>query len=312
MFTLSNYVAENYFSNLLQYPNVIGCGVGFKVRNNKMTRTPALAVFVNKKYSKDCFSKENLIPSNYMGAVTDIVEMPNANLTSFYSKVRPVQMGYAISLNFEIGTAGCIVVKNNATNPLEKLQHYILTCAHLLTYDFLVTNPIGFNAFQPRMDRSSIPNNLIGTVSDIVNVKPTTNTATPVNIADAGLIKVKDSNISIPTITQIGVPNGINTVKVNDKVKFVGATSGVGMGIVLYNNVSINHTFESVLGSFRFEKEIITTRMLNKGDSGAVLLSMDNKILGLGFSTNPEFSYWNSISSVMSELNVTPYFESPV
>lgn len=55
--------------------NVLGVGVGFKVKNGKVTNTRSIIVFVSKKMPEDQLCSVDVIPKTYEGMPVDVVEL---------------------------------------------------------------------------------------------------------------------------------------------------------------------------------------------------------------------------------------------
>lgn len=90
LFDLIKHIIENNYNTLLHYPNVVGIGASFKVIKNIVTSIPSLSIQVSHKCPKDYLTKENLIPSSYYGAITDVIEVKPDQFNSLQFKIRPV------------------------------------------------------------------------------------------------------------------------------------------------------------------------------------------------------------------------------
>ena len=73
-------------------PNVVGVGFGKKYKNGKQTRGNAIHIFVQKKVSKQELSDSDVIPKEYRGIRTDVIEIGEvkAHSVSHKTKRRPV------------------------------------------------------------------------------------------------------------------------------------------------------------------------------------------------------------------------------
>ena len=59
--------------------NVIGVGLGFKYINGKSTEKLCIQVLVNKKINELELDIKNVIPKEYLGVKTDVIEVGSLN-----------------------------------------------------------------------------------------------------------------------------------------------------------------------------------------------------------------------------------------
>ena len=113
----------------------------------------------------------------------------------------------------------------------------------------------------------------------------------------------------------IGIPKGIRDPLVNDRVMIAGKTSGVSLGTVNEIHATVNDVgYGPPLGVCDFTNCIATTLMTHPGDSGSLLVDLNNSDpnntngLGLTFcqdpDPNPLKSYFNDLRSVLRLLDV--------
>jgi hypothetical protein len=69
-------LAARAYQALKKFPNVTGVGLGSRYRGGVPTGEPALAVFVKRKVPRGSLSSGDLIPDQFEGYPTDVVEMP--------------------------------------------------------------------------------------------------------------------------------------------------------------------------------------------------------------------------------------------
>jgi len=68
-------VKQAYETQLLNMPNVVGVGIGYRSRGGMRTKTPALIVMVSKKIPSELLAPSDLIPSEIEGVPVDVQEV---------------------------------------------------------------------------------------------------------------------------------------------------------------------------------------------------------------------------------------------
>lgn len=96
-------ISQNYYKYLMSLKNVTGVGLGYKKINNIDTKEPCIHVLVEKKVDDKYISLNNLIPKNYLGIKTDVIQsgtfkLLSTNLDEYDDikipyKVRPIHGG---------------------------------------------------------------------------------------------------------------------------------------------------------------------------------------------------------------------------
>lgn len=120
------------------------------------------------------------------------------------------------------------------------------------------------------------------------------------NYIDAALIRAEDSVSPWEAAHTI---NATTTARTGWQVQKYGRTSGHSEGEVLARGATIDVDFGSQ-GVARFVDQILTTPMLEAGDSGSVLLSTSGHPCALGFAGSDQVSIWTPINLVLRTLAV--------
>lgn len=125
----------------------------------------------------------------------------------------------------------------------------------------------------------------------------------PINTIDAALARpVKGIPVS-DSIIGLAQPVGIGKVKSGDIVKKSGRSTGITKGKVLLDNgTSRVEGYEGAMADF--SNTIITTPMLDGGDSGSILMNDKNEVVALGFAGSDAISLFTPIQTVMRELGI--------
>lgn len=118
-----------------------------------------------------------------------------------------------------------------------------------------------------------------------------------VNAIDAALVRLDGE-----TFARTHSPE-TTTGRVGWRVQKYGRTSGHSEGEIIGRNTTIDVNFGDQ-GVARFVGQIITTHMLDPGDSGSVLLSTSGHPCGLGFAGSATISIHTPINLVLRTLAV--------
>lgn len=236
---------------LIENPNVVGYGIGYKKIGNKFTDDICPIFFVNKKLPKEKIESNFILPTflkfEDKEFKTDVVV-----LTDFYKlnqygnpkankqRYRPVEMGVSIrSVRSDSndtensGTAGALVRDN-------KGDLYILSAGHVMcnaTND-LVQPEEGLN----RNYLTNTPNDYVGKVTNILG-----GTFDNFDI-DAAIAKVDNAS---PNIVSIGIPNMPLPPIMSLNVQKSGSTTGLTFNSIAYKNVTTFNSFTSNIDSAR-------------------------------------------------------------
>jgi hypothetical protein len=74
-FTRVEQVQAKYGDLLMSYPNVIGLGVGYAMKNGESTDEPALIVLVAGKLGDDYLDDDDILPHEIDGVRVDVQDM---------------------------------------------------------------------------------------------------------------------------------------------------------------------------------------------------------------------------------------------
>jgi hypothetical protein len=231
-------------------------------------------------------------------------------------RVRPAESGYSVGhYKITAGTIGtCVydVLPGGTTGspPAPGLgippRFYILSNNHVLanTNDASIGDPI----LQPGpFDGGTDPADRIATLSRWIplTLEPPTPRSLHRNLVDAALAQGQFHDLD-REIYWIGYTQGWRrkaNVAVGTVVKKAGRTTNFTTGRI----TAINATVDVGYGGgrvARFVDQIITTNMSAGGDSGSLVLSMDNVAVGLLFAGSSVATIANQIENVRSLLRV--------
>lgn len=298
-------VLQENKSGLLRLPNVVGGGVGKRIRNGVVTNEDVIHVFVTTKVDSGQLASNHIVPKQIWSTATsfpiptDVLEVGTIKLVSNQDFTRPIVGGLSISNvnSNSIGTMTGIFRDKSDNQPVFISNNHVIGNSNNANIGDLIRQP-GFN------DDTNFSN--IGVLKRIVELQaqPTTN---HVDGAVASLHSSLNSDYDI-AITNVGVPRSVLLdPPINKLIQKSGRTSEHSLGLILSKHAFISGISYGPNVNYDFDDQILTTNILIAGDSGSLVLSLKNEIIGLGFAASDQVAIINPISYVFQELNIEPY-----
>lgn len=319
---------------MLRLDHVVGLGYGIKEKHGQKTGEKAIVILVDKKLPSEKLRKKDLVPQSLGDYKTDVIEVGELNFLQLRTnRMRPAQPGVSIGhYKISAGTLGAIV-KDRKTGEL-----LILSNNHVLAN---ITNghdgraEIGDPILQPgAYDDGSKPDDVIGRLKRFVPVKrgsgePQCSVAIAAqnvinflihlikptysvklfkeegsNLVDCAVAKPNSSKDVKASILEIGEVRGVKEPEVGMEVQKSGRTSGLTRGEVLAVGVTVEvNMSESEVAVF--DDQFITEAISKPGDSGSLVLDMENNAIGLLFAGSEKATVCNRITNVLNQLEVT-------
>jgi len=319
---------------LLSLKGVIGISVGFKVKDGKKTDILCVRVLVKKKRGKlwmKLFTPDAMVPAAIGGfphpmVPTDVVEVGEVKaLTSFdiqecamphslkekYVRIFPRQTKKrtekwrpapgGVSIGHKAITAGTLgsLVKDRKTG-----QIMILSNNHVLANSDMTTSEKahkGDSILQPgKYDGGKDPADRIAKLERWIEINPFT--ANEVDCAVA--VPLSESDVSAE-ILEIGPVAGVGEPELGMKGQKSGRTTGLTQGEITDLKATIRVQYPDGY-LITFKNQVLTTPMLEGGDSGSKFLDSNRVLRLLGFAGSDKVSCWNYISKVLEALKVDP------
>jgi S1-C subfamily serine protease len=288
-------------NNLLTYDNVVGVGLSHKIKDGKDTGDACLTVFVQQKLDTEFIQSNQMIPKTFGKFKTDVVEIGyvEAQTTpTLNNRMRPFYGGFSIAhKSVTAGTAAALVIDKGAKVPA---KYYVLSNCHVLAnsgVNVLIGDPV----VQPGpFDGGTVANDKVGKLSKFT---PIVFSTLANNLVDCAIAELDELEYYGGEIYGIGYPKGIGNVAVGTAIQKTGRTTGYTRGSVTAINATVNVNFGSN-GTARFINQIITTAMSSPGDSGSLVLDMNDNAVGLLFAGSNVATIINPISAVMNSLNI--------
>ena len=263
---------------LRQYPNVCGLGVGFKVKKGKRLNTLALRVYVTQKVPKSRLEPADRLPANIEGLPVDvIVREPVFRLFDPYhpspeNAARYVVLRGGISLGVEgrTGTLGGSTFENGS------LLDVMLTNWHVACEE---VNCSAGTGVQPGVFDGAGSERPVGRVlRSVLDEK--------VDCAVLGLNGVAFLERTVHGVGPLGVPVA---AELGMAVQKVGRTTGVTTGTITDIDADVDVEVASGGGgsTFHHEGQIEfegDDGMIQRGDSGSLLLEMNGNVVGLCYA----------------------------
>lgn len=314
---------------LLQYPNVIGFGTGFKYVGGEKTDQICVSVLVSKKLPGVALRPEDIIPSRIGLSgmrVTDVVEVGVIRaLKERTDRWRPAPPGVSIGhYAITAGTFGCVVRKDG--------ERFILSNNHVLANQN--NAQIGDEIYQPgaydggteliaRLEDfvpiefgggvippcpfangvANAANWMAQAVGSSVRLRPYRDAQQADNLVDAAIARPLSDNLIVDEILEIGEPTGSAEVSLGESVKKSGRTTGLTEGTVAVIDATVQVQYSGAIATF--EEQIITTNMSEPGDSGSVLVNQSHEAVGLLFAGSDQSTIHSPFYHVMDLLGVT-------
>jgi hypothetical protein len=306
--------------------NVVGLAEGIKWKNGKPTGEPALIVLVTHKVEKGQLSTKDLAPPRLGDMQTDVLdvgfpfaggeaESSGAGIQTLGKRVRPAQGGYSVGhKSITAGTiATCvydILPSSSVSPPVHGVgiptKYYILSNNHVLANSN--AGSLGDAVLQPGpFDGGTDPADRIATLTRFVPItfNPPTPLASQNNFVDCAIAEGQfhDLNRLIYWNGPVRGWRRKSTVTVGMLVKKTGRTTNFTTGRITAINATIDVNYGGGKVA-RLKDQIVTTNMSAGGDSGSLVLTLDNVAVGLLFAGSSTSMIANQIENVRSLLKV--------
>lgn len=306
--------------------NVVGLAEGIKWKNGEPTGEPALLVLVTHKLEKNQVQSKDVVPPKLGEMQTDVLavgfpfaggdtESSGAEVQTLAKRVRPAQGGYSVGhKNITAGTiATCVydILPGGTVSPPSHgmgipPKFYILSNNHVLANSNAgapgdaVLQPGPFDGGTDPADRIAILTRFIP-----ITFNPPTPLTSHNNLVDCAIAEGQFHDLS-RFIYWNGHVRGWRrkaNVTVGMAVKKTGRTTNFTTGRI----TAINATIDVGYGGgrvARFKDQIVTNNMSAGGDSGSLVLTLDNVAVGLLFAGSSTSMIANQIENVRSLLRV--------
>lgn len=304
-------VQEAHAAELLDRPNVNAVAIGKKLVRGEETDETAVKVYVETKLDRALLSDDDLVPDQIDGMPLDVVEAGAIQVgggqviqvgpQALRRRVRPAFGGLSVA-HFRV-TAGTIATGAYDANAFPGIppRYYILSNNHVLANSNAAN--IGDPVTQPGpVDGGTVPADVIGRLARFVNIRFHQGNDRPCNFVDAAIAEVPFEDID-RSIYWIGHVRRLGAAAVGMIVQKTGRTTNYTTGRVTDVNATVDVNYGSGRVA-RFCRQIITTNMSAGGDSGSLVLDLDENAVGLLFAGSAQIMIANPIALVLASLGI--------
>lgn len=312
-------------SSLLARANVVGVGIGRKVRRGHRLPGLCLTVLVREKLPISALSVADVIPARIGGVSTDVLECGPLRPYEQTQRMRPACPGLSIG-HYQVtaGTFGAVVYDEATGEPL------ILSNNHVLANSSSGRNRranLGDPVTQPgSYDAGTLANDLIGKLERYIPLSFTpvqagqqaaAATGIPtrwyalaeapqqaaLNLVDAAVAKPLKPDLVDPNILGIGPVKGTISAELDMKVQKSGRTTGLTTGTIMVKNVVMRVDYGDA-GTCVFTNQLVSDIKSGPGDSGSLIVDMQNRAVGLLFAGGNNVTVLNPIADVVQQLHI--------
>lgn len=302
---------ETAEERFLDRANVVGVGLGHKISNGQMSDTPSVMVLVTEKVDESALSASDKISKTVDNQPTDVLEVghlfagdhrpaePLAQLDAqtLARRVRPIRPGYSIGHpQVTAGTAGagCYDI---SPLPGKPPRYYILSNNHVLANSNNAN--VGDPIWQPGRVDGGGPADAVGRLARFIPIR----FDGTCNVVDAAIAEVPFDTLD-RDIYWNGYPtSAVKAAAVGMLVKKTGRTTHFTTGRVTAVNATVNVNYGGGRVA-KFCRQIITSDMSAGGDSGSLVLDLENNPVGLLFAGSSVATILNPIANVQIALRV--------
>ena len=327
---LQEVVSSKQADGLLKLRNVEGFGISNKITDGEDTEELGITVFVSQKLPKELLHKEDVVPASIGNVATDVIDtqgeimaLPElatrppgltrselANLPALTERpeevtiellrerARPVEGGYSVG-HYQI-TAGtyATAVRDAQPFPGVPLRYYVLSNNHVLANSNNAR--IGDPILQPGpFDGGVVSRDTIARLSRWVTIQFGPNS---INYVDAAIAQ-GEFHVLDREIYWIGYVRGAIAPAVGLLVQKTGRTTNHTTGRITAINATVNVNYGGGQVA-RFVNQIVTSNMSAGGDSGSLLLDLENRAVGLLFAGSSAVTIHNDIRYVQALLGI--------
>ena len=300
---------------ILGKQNVVGVGIGKKIVDGEVTGELAIRVYVEKKIAESRLTAKAIIPKTIDDVTTDVIAIGKIWFQGQRDKNRPTlggdSAGSCHSLKFGYimaGTMGVSLIDRTDGKEVMLSNNHVFADCDSSTEKRAKT---GDSIVQPgTLDGGNCSTDVIGTLKRWVPFNTTGD-----NEVDAAIADLKNPDDAKECIIgcNVGRVNGYHALTDADvglEVQKCGRTTAYTTGEVTDTDATVIVGYKvltptgSVEKSFTFINQVMLTGMSDGGDSGSLILDMNEKAVGLLFAGSGIVTVANRIEKVLSILNI--------
>jgi hypothetical protein len=322
---------EAHKAEIMAKPNVVGVGVGYKVRGGREAQELSVITLVERKISKDGLDPGALVPRQVNGVTTDVIEVGELRaLQTPRDRWRPAPGGVSIGhYRISAGTLG-VIVRDRATGVrlIVSNNHVLANSNDAQPGDAILQPggadggkvdgdtiamlerfvPILFNTEGGQCNVAAGYAHLGNVIAAILGsshrVEPIHVNPQATNLVDAAVARPVNDDDVLDEILVIGGIEGTRPGELGMPIRKSGRTTGFTTGEIVAIGATVNVNF----GTGRiatFEGQFIAGPMSQGGDSGSLVVAGDSPhAVGLLFAGSPQTTIFSPIQPVLDLLEV--------
>jgi hypothetical protein len=316
---------------LMEKPNVVGVGVGYKWVDGDRTNEVGVVVMVKRKLPLEALSPRAVLPQRLNSVPVDVVQVGEIRaLQSPTDRYRPAPGGVSIGhYKITAGTFGSVVRDRASGTRLILSNNHVLANSN----DAVIGDPI----LQPGpYDGGSMPNDQIARLERFCPIEFTVSPgvcsiaslyagignavasmvgsshrvqvyqARPqaVNQVDGAVARPLNDGDILDEIMGIGEVSGTLPATLGMPVRKSGRTTGFTTGEITLLDATVDVSYGAGRVA-RFENQLVAGAMSEGGDSGSLLVAGDSlQAVGLLFAGSTETTIFNPIQAVLDCLDI--------
>jgi hypothetical protein len=291
--------------------NVVGVGVGPKVKGGVLTTRHCIRIYVERKVPESSMPREFLIPKTIGGVPTDVIESGRFYALSTpiaQKRLRPARGGCSVGFKFSGAKAGYVMAGTMGTLVTDEAgKRFILSNNHVLANENAL--PLGSPIFQPGLlDGGDPSTDQIAKLRKFVKIK----VSPAMNHVDAAIAELTSSGLAVRTILpKVGALKSTTPIAaaVGMAVHKHGRTTGYRRGRIVDVAADVNITYD--FGVARFTDQVVIvgdggTSFSGAGDSGSLIVTRPGgRATGLLFAGSASHTIANHIEDVLGALGVS-------
>src|SRR3989338_8989999 len=278
-------------ARLLEKRNVVGIGIGEKIKDGKRTGRTCLKVYVEKKVAKEKLSKQDLVPPIIAEVETDVVEVGKLRpLASNRQRSRPARGGASIGhYKITAGTLGCLVKDKKTGKTMILSNNHVLANSNQAKKGDAILQPGAADGGKLKKDK-------IAELERFIKI----GFGRKANTVDAAVARpLNDKDVS-SEISSIGIPKGTAKGKVGLVIQKTGRTTDHTLGEIRDVSATVKVDYDGPVALFR--NQILTSAMSQGGDSGSLVLDKRRRAVGLLFAGSDLVTICNPVQEVFKLL----------
>jgi hypothetical protein len=290
--------------------NIVGVGLGRKIRRGKPTRIYSVRIYVERKIPSAAIPQEFMLPRRIENVVTDVVETGrfHAQLPGTpagQQRMRPAKPGCSIGFQFSNSQNGELMAGTLGALVESAGVRYILSNNHVLANENAL--PIGTPIFQPGLlDGGNVASDSIATLAQFIPLSPT-----DPNTVDCAIAAVTNAGTTtstfLPKVGRLASAEPIDAAE-GMRVAKTGRATGYTTGTVFDVSATISIQFD--LGMLKFTDQVLVRSdagaFSDGGDSGSLVVDRaTGRATGLLIGGVPQYAIANHLSDVLRALNAT-------